>query len=258
MPIPYVDVDDEALAETRALNAQIEALLAANPSVHTVPPEVTRRARAEGRSWMGPVVVDDEGDDRSIGGPGGEIPLRVFVPPTVDGIYLHLHGGGWTLGASPSRPPSVRWRSRPRSTSYAAASRAERSREMPAELNHIILPSNDMRAAASFTTHILGLEPHPQWGPFMPVVLANGVTIDYMDAEVRDSHHCAFIVGDDEFEPIFERIKAAGIPYYADPGLRREGEINHHDGGSGVYFHDPDGHLLEVITRPYGTGALEG
>lgn len=128
---------------------------------------------------------------------------------------------------------------------------------MPVELNHIILPSKDKAASAAFTTGILGIEAQPQWGPFVPIELANGVTIDYMDADVADSHHCAFIVADEEFGPIFERIKAAGIAYFADPGMRIEGEVNHHDGGSGVYFQDPDGHLLEVITRPYGSGASE-
>ncbi|HUS61309.1 MAG TPA: VOC family protein [Acidimicrobiales bacterium] len=128
---------------------------------------------------------------------------------------------------------------------------------MPPELNHIILPSNDMHASAAFTSKILGLEQQPQWGPFMPVVLGNGVTIDYLNAEVLDSHHCAFIVDDAEFEPIFERITTMGIPYYADPGLQHAGEINHYDRGSGVYFLDPDGHLLEVITRPYGSGSTE-
>src|SRR5207248_1056998 len=57
---------------------------------------------------------------------------------------------------------------------------------------------------------------------------------------------------DDEFDPIFDRIKASGHPYYADPFRQQRGEINHHDGGRGVYFDDPDNHLMEVITRPYG------
>ena len=100
MTIPYLAVDDDALAETRSVNATIEALLASSPAVHAVDPADTRRARLEGRSWMGPIVVVEEGEDRVIAGPGGDIPLRVFTPPRARGVYLHLHGGGWTLGAA--------------------------------------------------------------------------------------------------------------------------------------------------------------
>lgn len=95
-----VDVGDDAVAESRTFNAAVEELIAANPSVHTVPPAETRLARREGRSVYGSVVYVDEGTNRSIPGPAGEIPLRVFVPPDPRGIYLHIHGGGWVLGAA--------------------------------------------------------------------------------------------------------------------------------------------------------------
>ena len=61
-------------------------------------------------------------------------------------------------------------------------------------------------------------------------------------------------MSENEFDQIHERIMARGIPYWADPGQTRPGQINHHDGGRGVYFKDPNGHLLEIITRPYGSG----
>jgi catechol 2,3-dioxygenase-like lactoylglutathione lyase family enzyme len=81
---------------------------------------------------------------------------------------------------------------------------------------------------------------------------ANGVSLDYIDAADFDEHHYAFLVEEDEFDPIFERLKASGATYYADPFRRGVGEINHHYGGRGVYFDDPDRHLMEVITKPYG------
>ena len=49
--------------------------------------------------------------------------------------------------------------------------------------------------------------------------------------------------------------RGRGLEYWADPGKSEPGRVNHHDGGKGVYFEDPDGHFLEIITRPYGSGA---
>jgi catechol 2,3-dioxygenase-like lactoylglutathione lyase family enzyme len=77
--------------------------------------------------------------------------------------------------------------------------------------------------------------------------------MDAGDDAIQPQHY-AFLVGEEEFDQIFGRIKARGLKYWADPGQTRAGRINHHDGGRGVYFEDPSGHLLEVITRPYGSG----
>ena len=66
------------------------------------------------------------------------------------------------------------------------------------------------------------------------------------------AQHYAFLVGEDEFDALFERLTERGITYYADPHQRQAGEINRHDGGRGVYWLGPDGHVLEAITRPYG------
>ena len=125
---------------------------------------------------------------------------------------------------------------------------------MTVELNHTIVPATDKRRSAEFLSRILGVDASDQWGPFIPVVVANGVTLDFMDATGITEHHYAFLVAEEEFDPIFERIKAAGTAWYADPGRRESERINHHDGGRGVYFDDPDHHLMEVITRPYGSG----
>ncbi|RSM89436.1 VOC family protein [Kibdelosporangium aridum] len=123
---------------------------------------------------------------------------------------------------------------------------------MAIELNHIIVSAKDAKASATFLADILGLEVGDKWGPFYPLVVSNGVTLDYIDttADIQ-SQHCAFLVDDDEFDASFERIKAAGIPYWADPYKQKPNEINHLYGGRGVYFDDPDGHAMEIITAPY-------
>jgi catechol 2,3-dioxygenase-like lactoylglutathione lyase family enzyme len=121
-----------------------------------------------------------------------------------------------------------------------------------AALNHIIVPAKDKDASAAFLAGILGVEAGPQWGHFKPVQTSNGVTLDFVDSKDVRTQHYAFLVTDDEFDASFARIKKAGIIYYADPRKTEPGEINHHWGGRGVYFEDANGHLLELITTPYG------
>ncbi len=128
---------------------------------------------------------------------------------------------------------------------------------MSVQLNHTIVYATDKKASAEFLAGLLGLEVQPQFGPFLPVAAANDVTLDYIDAgaEPVTPQHYAFLVSEQEFDEIFGRVGAAGLTYYADPGRKHPGEINHHDGGRGVYWADPDGHVLEIITRPYGSGS---
>jgi catechol 2,3-dioxygenase-like lactoylglutathione lyase family enzyme len=123
---------------------------------------------------------------------------------------------------------------------------------MPIELDHIIIPARDKHASAAFLAGILGLPVGQQWGPFIPVRVANRVTLDYADAGAFHSHHFAFLVSDEEFDAAFGRIRESGISYWADPGHTKPGEINHLYGGRGVYFEDPNGHNMELITQPYG------
>jgi catechol 2,3-dioxygenase-like lactoylglutathione lyase family enzyme len=127
---------------------------------------------------------------------------------------------------------------------------------MPVELNHTIVAARDKKVAAEFMATILGLRVGAQWGPFLPVETSNGVTLDFVDsnADPITSQHYAFLVSEQEFDEIFGRIQRAGITYYADPRHRQPGQINHNDGGRGAYFADPNGHNLEIITRPYGSG----
>ncbi|AGK75358.1 VOC family protein [Streptomyces microflavus] len=125
---------------------------------------------------------------------------------------------------------------------------------MSVELNHTIIHSRDNRESAEFLADLLGLEIGPEWGPFIPVVLANGVTLDFAtipETSITPQHY-AFLISEAEFDAAFGRIRELGIAYYADPHLKLPGEINHNDGGRGVYFPDPSGHGMELITRPYG------
>jgi catechol 2,3-dioxygenase-like lactoylglutathione lyase family enzyme len=122
---------------------------------------------------------------------------------------------------------------------------------MSVELNHTIVASKDKRATARFFADILGLEVSPDFGPFVPVETANGVTLDFADATEVPSQHYAFLVSEEEFDEIFARVKDSGTGYWADPHHRQPGESNHLYGGRGVYFEDPNGHNLEIITQPY-------
>ena len=127
---------------------------------------------------------------------------------------------------------------------------------MTVELNHTIVAAHDKEASARFLADILGLEVGPAYGPFIPVPIPNGVTLDYMDAVGTIApQHYAFLVSEDDFDRIFARVRDAGLTYWADPYHHRVNEINTNDGGRGTYFDDPNGHSLEILTRPYGSGA---
>lgn len=126
---------------------------------------------------------------------------------------------------------------------------------MAVELNHTIVAAHDKMASARFLADLLGLEVAQEYGPFVPVQMPNGVTLDYMDtAESISPQHYAFLVSEDDFDAIFTRVCEAGLIYWADPHHHHPGEINHNDGGRGAYFDDPNGHNLEILTRPYGSG----
>jgi catechol 2,3-dioxygenase-like lactoylglutathione lyase family enzyme len=123
---------------------------------------------------------------------------------------------------------------------------------MPVQLNHTIVAAHDREASARFLADVLGLAPPTAFGPFAVVTLANDVSMDFMTDDQVTPRHYAFLVTEEEFDDIFGRIRERGLPYWADPFEQHPGEINTNDGGRGVYWHDPDGHVLEIITRPYG------
>ena len=126
---------------------------------------------------------------------------------------------------------------------------------MAIHFNHTILKARDSRASAAFLAEMLGLGGPRQWGPFQMVTTNNDANLDYMDTkDAFTPQHYAFLISEAEFDAIFGRIQERKLPYWADPAQKQQGEINHHDGGRGLYFEDPNGHLLEIITRPYGSG----
>ncbi|GAB3735113.1 VOC family protein [Amycolatopsis oliviviridis] len=126
---------------------------------------------------------------------------------------------------------------------------------MTVQLNHTIINATDRAATADFLVSILGLPEPAEFGPFLVVQTDNGVSLDVMRATGEFTRqHYAFLVEEDEFDTIFGRIREGEVPYWAGPRHSGAGEINTNDGGRGVYFDDPDGHVLEILTRPYGSG----
>jgi catechol 2,3-dioxygenase-like lactoylglutathione lyase family enzyme len=123
------------------------------------------------------------------------------------------------------------------------------------QLNHTIVSCRDQQRSAAFLSEILGLPPATRFGHFLVVEADNAVSLDFAESggEIVAQHY-AFLVGEDEFDAAFGRIRDRGLTHWADPGKSRPGAINHNDGGRGLYFDDPDGHRLEIITRPYGSG----
>ena len=125
---------------------------------------------------------------------------------------------------------------------------------MAVKLNHTIVHARDKRASADFYSDILGLPAAVPFGPFLDVQVANEVTLAFIETDQAiQVQHYAFLVSDAEFDQAFGRIRSRKVRYWADPARSREGEINTLFGGRGVYFEDPAGNLLEIITRPYGS-----
>ncbi|MFD5704119.1 VOC family protein [Streptomyces lasiicapitis] len=122
------------------------------------------------------------------------------------------------------------------------------------QLNHTIVHARDNRESAEFFAELLDLDIAGEWGPFIAVALSNDVTLDFatIPADRITPQHYAFLVAEAEFDSAYAKIQARGLEHWADPQRKLPGEINHNDGGKGVYFLDPAGHYLELITVPYG------
>ncbi|WNV84033.1 VOC family protein [Umezawaea sp. Da 62-37] len=127
---------------------------------------------------------------------------------------------------------------------------------MAVRLNHTIVSARNARASAEFLASVMGLPAPTPFGPFIAVRTDGDTTLDFMDVrgDITPQHY-AFLVDEDDFDAIFGRVREFGVTYWSDHGHRGEGRINTRDGGRGVYFDDPDGHALEIITKPYGGGA---
>jgi hypothetical protein len=128
---------------------------------------------------------------------------------------------------------------------------------MPVQLNHTIVSAHDAETSARWFADLFGVDAPRHFGPFWQIDTANGVALDFMSvgaAKVAGTHY-AFLITEPEFDEIYGRVVDRGIEHWADPHQHRPGEINHDDGGRGVYFLSNDGHFLEIITRPYGSGS---
>jgi hypothetical protein len=124
---------------------------------------------------------------------------------------------------------------------------------MTVQLNHTIVHVSDKHRAAEDLAEILGVARPTTYGPFRVLELANGVSLDFADDHGEPDHqHYAFLVTDDDFDAIHQRIVDRGLTFWADPFHRQEGRINTNDGGRGLYWDSVDGHNLEIITVPYG------
>jgi catechol 2,3-dioxygenase-like lactoylglutathione lyase family enzyme len=123
------------------------------------------------------------------------------------------------------------------------------------ELNHTIVACRNQEQSASFLADVLGRAAPKRWGPFHVVELDNSVSLDYYESTGSIcSQHYAFLITEEEFDAVLARVRAQNLTYWADPGRKLANRINNNDGGRGFYFQDPNGHLMEVITRPYGSG----
>jgi len=126
------------------------------------------------------------------------------------------------------------------------------------ELNHTLVHSRDIWAAARDVAGVLGLPEPASYGPFAVLQLDNGASLDFIeDTGDIQAQHYAFLVAEEDFDSIWGRIREQGRQFWADPHQHRPGEINHGDGGRGLYWEGPDGHWLEITPRPYGSGDSE-
>ncbi|HET7588094.1 MAG TPA: VOC family protein [Gammaproteobacteria bacterium] len=116
-------------------------------------------------------------------------------------------------------------------------------------LDHLIVPARDKIGSAQFFATIFGLEfDRSTVGHFAAVRVNDSLTLDFASAEDFQSHHYAFKVSEARFDAIFARMQEDGMPYGSGPGRLEDGKFNHRRGGRGVYFRDPDGHVLELLT----------
>ncbi len=128
---------------------------------------------------------------------------------------------------------------------------------MSISFNHTIVAARDQHKSAEFLTELFGLPSPKPFGHFLVVELEHGVSLDYADVAPGEDikrQHYAFLVSEQDFDAIYGKIRSRGLQHWADPRQSRPGEINHNDGGRGVYFLDPAGHFMEILTRPYGSG----
>ena len=122
---------------------------------------------------------------------------------------------------------------------------------MAITLNHTIVPAHDRIESAAFYSRLFGFEQAGEFSRFIVVRVNDTLSLDFDTREKFDTQHYAFKVAEQEFDEIFERLKRENIPYGSGPFEPENMSINHLYGGRGVYFRDPGGHLLEMLTADY-------
>ncbi|THA22894.1 VOC family protein [Streptomyces sp. A1277] len=123
---------------------------------------------------------------------------------------------------------------------------------MSVSFNHTIIASKDRHASAQFFRELLEVDEAPSWGPFVNIRLPDGVLLQFAEPPVEiQMQHYAFLVDEELFDRAYRRLAEGGVEHWADPQMTRPGETNTERGGRGVYFKDPAGHAIELITRPY-------
>ena len=122
---------------------------------------------------------------------------------------------------------------------------------MAIQLDHVIVPSRDPRAGARVLAELLGVPWEASRGSFSPVYVNDALTVDFAERADFESHHLCFRVGDGDFDAIFARLQAAGIPYRSGPHSEDDMQINGRLGGKNLYWRDADGHNWEILTVSY-------
>ena len=123
---------------------------------------------------------------------------------------------------------------------------------MAVQLNHTIVAAHDAERSARWFATLFGVEAPEHFGHFWQITTANDVALDFStEGDEIASQHYAFLVSEEEFDAIYGRVREQGIEHWADPQMKRPGQTNTEHGGRGVYFKDPSGHAIEMITKPY-------
>ena len=117
-------------------------------------------------------------------------------------------------------------------------------------MDHLIVPSRDPDASAELLARLLDV-PWERGGHFTPVHVNDGLTLDFARREAFESHHYCFRVGEQEFDAIFGRLRAAGITHRSQPNGPDDSQINTRLGGRNIYWNDADGHVWEILTVSY-------
>ena len=125
---------------------------------------------------------------------------------------------------------------------------------MTVQFNHTILWVKDPAESAQFLADMLGRPAPTRFGPFHVVKTDNDVEVDFMHGDDVHPQHYAFLVDEGTFDEVLGRIRERDLPFWGEPDKSMPGEFNTNDGGRGLYWEEPGGHFLEIITRPYGSG----